>query len=267
MVTEIITEETIGKYLKVLKNEEIFGILDGRISAIAVWDEEKEQPQGVLTAEIHTELILIRRIYVLPEYRDGETGNVLMHIATDIPEEQRVPYVIYGTDDEIDETLLAEYGFSEVPSKYSWIEGVLENYKEIKVPPKAFDMGTLDKAPMDKVQDFVLKSDPDRFMQMPDGYLESGRFSDASLICMKNDAIVGVILLEELDDSIQIPYIHTKDNLALLYSLYVLRKVLWTEYEPTARLQFLMNDGIGREALTVLIHPSEEKKIRIFRYE
>ena len=265
MITEVITEESIGKYIKLLKNEEIFGILDGRVSAVAAWDDEKEQPQGVLTAEIHMNYIQIRRLYVLPEYQEEDTRHILMNIATDLPEDMKTPIVFCGTDDEIDETLVAEFGFKEISSKYSWIEGDLENYKEIKAPMKVFDIVTLDKAPMNRVQDFVLKSEYDRFIQVPDGYLEEGRFSDASLVCLNRDVIVGVILLEEMDQFIRIPYIHTKDNIALLYALYVLRKVLWMEYAPKAKLRFLMHDGIGRDALNLLMRPGEEKKIRIFR--
>ena len=183
------------------------------------------------------------------------------------PEELKMPFLFCGTDEETDSELLSEYGFHEVSTDYSWIEGLLVNYREIKAPPKAYEVGTLDQAPMESVQRFVLESDYDRLLQIPDGYLESDRFSDASLICLDRNSVVGVILLEETDDSIRVPYIHTKDNMALLYALYILRKVLYSDYSSKARLQFLMHDGIGREAISALINPGVEKKIHVFRYE
>ena len=267
MNTEIITEESIGKYLKLLRNEEIFGILDGRISGIGACDDETDLPQGILTAEIHMDYIRIRRIHVLPEYREGDTAHILLHVVMDLPEDLKMPFMCYGTEDEIDTELLSEYGFKEISTDYSWIEGLLANYKEIKAPPKAYEVGTLDKAPMDRVQRFVLESNYDKLLQIPDGYLEGDRFSDASLVCMDRNTIVSVILMEETDDTIRIPYMHTKNNLALLYALFVLRKLLNSEYESKARLQFLMHKGIGREAIRALIHPGYEKKIRVFRYE
>ena len=267
MITEIITEESIGKYLRLLKNEEVFGILDGRISGIGASDDETDLPQGVITAEIHMEYIRIRRIHVLPEYRESDTAHVLLNVVMDLPEELKMPFLFCGTDEETDSELLSEYGFHEVSTDYSWIEGLLVNYREIKAPPKAYEVGTLDQAPMESVQRFVLESDYDRLLQIPDGYLESDRFSDASLICLDRNSVVGVILLEETDDSIRVPYIHTKDNMALLYALYILRKVLYSDYSSKARLQFLMHDGIGREAISALINPGVEKKIHVFRYE
>ena len=267
MMTEIITEESIGKYIKILKNEEIFGILDGRITGLGACDDESGQPEGVLVAEIHMEYILLRRIYVLPDCQDEDLISRLMDIVTDLPEDLKAPIYYYGTDEETDATVLAQYGFKEIPNGYSCIEGFLEDYKEIKAPPKLFEVGTLDQVPKDSVQNFVLSSTHDRFMQIPDGYLDISRFSDASLVCYKRNIVVGVILMEETDDMIRIPYMYTKDNMALLYSLYVLRKVLFADYAPKAKLCFVMRDGIGREAIHALIRPSEEKKIRVFRHE
>lgn len=267
MVTEIITEETIGKYLKLLKNDEVFGILDSRISGIGAYDDDSELPQGILTAEIHMEYIQIRRIHVLPEYREGDAAHVLLNVVMDLPEELKMPFLFFGTEEETDAELLSEYGFQEVSSDYSWIEGLLANYREIKAPPRIYEVGTLDQAPLESVQRFVLESDYDSLLQIPDGYLEEDRFSDASLICLHRNTIVGVILLEETDDSIRVPYIHTKDNMALLYALYVLRKLLYSEYASKAKLQFLMRDGIGREAISALISPGEEKKIHVYRHE
>ena len=267
MITEIITEESIGTYIKVLKNEEIFGILDGRITGIGARNEETGLPQGVLTAEIHMEYILVRRIYIRPEYSGGETADGLIRIITDLPDDLKAPILLYGTEDTIDKGLLSRYGFTEMQSRYSLIQGELENYKEIRTPMKTYETATLDKAPIDQVQAFILGSDYDRFIQIPDGYLDAARFSDGSLVCLDHGRVAGVILMEEPDDGIRITYMHAKNNMVLLHAMYVLKRVLMSEYPPKARLQFLMKDGIGREAISVLMNPGAEKKVSIFRYE
>ena len=62
IMTEIVTEETISKYMEFLGNEEIFGILNGRFSCMGACDRESGQPLGILTAEIHMDHIRIRRV-------------------------------------------------------------------------------------------------------------------------------------------------------------------------------------------------------------
>lgn len=267
MITEIITEDSIGKYIKVLKNEEIFGILNGRFSCVGACDEQTGLPQGILSAEIHMEYIQVRRVYVLPGYQEEDVAAELLEIITDLPEELKQPILYYEVEDLVDESLLSRYGFTEVKCGCSLIEGDLEHYKEIKAPPMNFSIGTLDQASPDMVRAFILASDYDKFLQIPDGYPDATRFSDGSLVIMAHGKVIGVILLEEMDDVIRVPYIHAKSNVELLYALHVLRKVLLSEYSLKARVQFLMRDGIGREAIRVLMDRGVEKKIRMFRYE
>ena len=264
ILTEIVTEETISKYMEFLGNEEIFGILNGRFSCMGVCDRKSGQPLGILTAEIHMSHIRVRRVRVLPE-AEG-TARALMDIVTDLPEDMALPVLFFGTDEDVDEKLLTESGFTETDCRYSCIEGSLTDFKAIEAPPKC-DIGTLDQVPFPKVESFVLGSEHDRILLTPDGYLERDRFSDASLCCMDSGKVTGVILLEEKDDFIQIPYIRTKDGKALLFAFYVLRKLLTAEFAPDTKIRFLLCDGVGREAVNAIFPGGREKKIRGFRYE
>ncbi len=265
VLTEVLMEETIGKYMEFLRNEDIFGIMNGRYTCVGASDGESGQPLGILTAEIHMDHIRVKGIRVLP----GAEGaaRALLGIITDLPEDMEVSVLFLGTDEETDEKLLTESGFTETESKYSCFEGILEDLKEMEAPPKSCDIGTLDQAPLQKVEGFVLGSEYDRVLQVPDGYLDEDRFSDASLVCMDRGKVVGVILLEETDDLIHVPYIRTKDGKALLYAFYVLRKLLTSEYAPKAKIRFLLCDGVGREAVKAMLPGGREKKLRVFRYE
>ena len=128
MITEIITDETVGKYLGFLKNEEIFGIGNGRFTCIGVCDDNTEDPMGILTAEVHMEHIRIRRLFVRPGCPRRKTAKMLISVITDLPDEMKMPVFFFGTEEETDPDFLAGCGFMELPfSRYSYFEGYLED--------------------------------------------------------------------------------------------------------------------------------------------
>ena len=265
MITEIITEETVKKYMPLLKNEEIFGIENERFTCFGACDEETGDPIGILTAEVYMEHIRIRRIFTSP--KDKKTEKALISLVTDLPEDMKLPVYCFGTDEEIDEALLLESGFTEVPSDYSYIEGTPEDIKDLGTPPKVCEVRTLDRAPLTGVQNFITETQPDGILGVPDSYLDLNRFSDASLVAVNQHRIVGLLMVEETDDMIEVPYICATGNKVTIFLFYVFKKLLEAEYDAEARLRFVICDELKKVAINALMESGVEKKVRIFRYD
>ncbi len=266
MNVEIVTGDIIREYMSILTTEEVLDCEEEKITCFGAYDEETEDIMGILTAEIYPEFIVIKRIYVCPDYEGKGVENELLAHVTDIPDELRLPIYIYGVEEEMDDELLTECGFSTIPSKYSYIEGLLMNYVEINAALTEGELKTLDKIPMEELEKFVLQKDHDKLLQIPEGYLDTERFTEGSLVLLKRHMIDGAILIEESDGYINIPYIYAEDKRLLLYAFFILKKLLIAEFEPRAKLRFLICDGIGREAISRLIIDSNEKKIAIYKY-
>lgn len=266
MYTEIITDDSIGGYMGLLTNEEYFGIEKEIFTGFGAREEGTDQVLGILIAEVHMTHIRIRRLYRDPDLADEAAMTELLRVVTDLPEDQKLPVLFSGTDEEIDAKLLTEHGFKEIPGKYTVIEGTLEHFREFSAA-KTCDVCTLDQLPVSLVERFILENEPDRFLQMPEDYLDTDRFSEASLVCVDGKKITGVILMEESDLGIRIPYMKSGDKKALLYALYVLRKLLFSEFGPGIKISFLTNDEAEKKAIHALFSICEEKKIHIFSYK
>lgn len=266
MNVEMINDDIVEEYLDLLTSEEVFGCSNGRISCFGAYDEDTGEPMGVLTAEIFPEYIRIKRIYVRHEFADEGVDEALIDIVTDLPDEARLPIYMFGTENEIDPEFLEDNGFEKVPSKYSYIEGKLGDYISVAASLGDGELKTLNQVPAEELEKYVFKTEHDAFMQIPEDYLDTEKFSEVSLVMLKKRLIEGAILLEEEENYIYVPYIQANDNKLLLYAFFILKKLLFTEFEPEDRIRFLICDGKGREALTRIIRNCEEYEIGIYRF-
>ena len=267
MNVEIVNGDIIHEYLGILTTEEVLDCETEKITCFGAYDEETEDIMGILTAEIYPEFIVIKRIYVCPDYEGTGVENELLAHVTDIPDEIRLPIYIYGPEEDMDDELLTDCGFEALPSNYSYINGLLNDFIEINAALTDGELKTLDKIPSEELEKFVLQKDHDKLLQIPEGYLNTDRFSEGSLVLLKKHMIDGAILIEESDGFINIPYIYAEDNRLLLYAFFILKKLLLLEFTPGAKLRFLICNGIGREAITRLIRNSSEQKIAIYKYD
>ena len=264
MITEMITGETINTYMNLLSNEEIFGIENERFTCFGACDEDTGEALGIITAEVYMEHIRIRRVFSMP--KNTETEKALMAVITNLPEDMKLPVYYFGTDEEVDEELLLKCGFTEEQSKYSYIEGTPENLKEVGNPSRVCEFRTLDKAPLDGVQDFLTGIHPDGLLEVPDAYLDLNRFSDASLVAVSQHKIEGILLVEDTGDLIEVPYISARDNKVVILLFHVLKKMCSVEYGPKVRLRFVICDKMKQEAINALMKDGIEHKVRIFKY-
>ena len=69
-------------------------------------------------------------------------------------------------------------------------------------------------------------NDPhDDLIQFPEGLVDSNRFSDGSLVCIKDGKIEAVMLTEEQDERIDVTYIHSTDGRYILDLFSVLKRM------------------------------------------
>ena len=268
MNTEVITRSSVKRYTELLSNAELFGIERGRYTCFGAYENETKEGIGVLLAEILPSNIQIRIIRVLPAYRRQGVASGLMAAVTNLPEELQLPVYTYGTKEELEEEFLVAMGFQEVQEEYSYIEGVLKDFRKLPMPPKNSNLSihTIDMVSEKMLVNFLLHAPKDDILQIPEKVPDKNRYSDGSIACMRENRLVAVILVEETDRDITIPYIFGNDREALLYGLAALRQAILEEYSPEVRIRFLQCGERGKEAIFKLLPNGTEEKIHIFKY-
>ena len=267
MNIEIIEGDIIHNYIEYMTTAEFIECESGKITCFGAYDEETEEIMGVLSAEVYPEFISIKRIFVCPDFGREEVESALLDAVTDLPDEIRLPIYVFGTEDEIDEEIIEANGFMKLPSNYSYIEGQLKDFINLNASLTEGELKTLDKIPPEELENFIFHNSYDDLIQMPGGYIDMDRFSEGSLVLLKKHLIDGAILIEESDKYIQIPYIFAEDNRLLLYAFFILKKLLFTEYAPGAKLRFLICNGVGADAIKRIIRNSTEHNISIFKFK
>ena len=267
MQTEMISSDEVTRYLGLISNAEILGMESGRYTCFGAFDDEKNKGAGVLVAEVLMDSIRIERIYVSPEYRRKGIAKELFHIVTDLPENMKQPIIAYGVENEINREFLEAMGFHEIENGYSCLEGKLGDYQKLPLPLEGseYSLVPAEGIAANALNNFVAEMQKEKHMQMPALFMEYDTFPDGSVVCIKNKEIAAVLLLEEADSNVIIPFVFGKDNKAILFCFSALREELIEEYGSDARLRFLLNKGKGREAIEKIVKDMEEKKILIYR--
>ena len=266
MQTEIITPDTVSKYLGVLTGDEIYAISDDRYTCFGAFDNKSGHGLGILAAQVLPEYIKIERIFTLPEYRNQGIASALLDLATGIP---NPPTFRIFIDSPVSDTVfLVNRGFAEEDSSYSFITGRLGDVVSVSRTGKL--AGGLEVLPADKTDQrhlaqFVFSSGFDDFVQIPEGFLDMDRFSDGSTVCSHYGKVLSAVLLEELDDWLQITWMKGSDNRSMLSAFSALKRELDQEYVPGAAIRFLICDDKDRALISNLIRNSREEKIRIFK--
>ena len=265
--TEIVSREELKRYLGLLDNMEILGMENGKYTCMGAFDDETQTGMGVLVAEVLTECIHIKRIYVMPEYRRMGVAKKLFQIITDLPEELKQPVVAYGVKEELDQGFLDAMGFHESKSEYTYLEGRLGDYQKLPSPAKESEYSLLpvERVSANALKNYMLEIQKENRIQIPELFAGDEQFSDGSIVCLNGHQIAAVILLEEFPQHILVPFIFGRDKKAILYCFSALREELSEEYGPDARIRFLLNKGRGREAIEKIVANTIEKEILIYQ--
>ncbi|MCR5249685.1 MAG: GNAT family N-acetyltransferase [Lachnospiraceae bacterium] len=270
MQTERIVRENQSRYLKLLSNDELFANEEGRYSCFGAFDEDSREALGVLVAQILPAYIRIVKLYTLPKHRNRGVASTLLKLATDLPEELSLPFYAVVSGEEADPEFLTKRGFVKTDDRYSYLSGWLEDLEDLPRPqnlPSSARVLPADRVPYESLSDYVLSFGHDELLQFPEMKLDMNRFSDGSLVCTRDKEINAVLLMEELDEYIQISWIHCRDSRSLYQIFSVMKKALKSEYDPEAELRFLLCDNKGEEAIEKVFRYRERIPVHIYRLE
>ncbi|MBR3305769.1 MAG: GNAT family N-acetyltransferase [Lachnospiraceae bacterium] len=264
MRTEIITEDLCAKYLKILSNEEIFALGEGRMSVMGAYDEESGEAAAVMAVQILPRHILIERIFTLPEYRKKGAATALLSYLKDLPEDLALPVYLVTHRTDADTEFLLKRGFSESKSRFFFLAGKLG---DMDIPENTGDLSCdpIEKVPYVRLYEYSFKDNPDTFLQLPELVLDMDRFSDGSICCRRGREVCGMMLMEEPDDGIQISFLRYDDEAAAEALFSEASKLLKEEYGPEADLRFLLCGDEEKDTIGKFFRYSEEQPIRIFR--
>ncbi|MBQ7706653.1 MAG: GNAT family N-acetyltransferase [Lachnospiraceae bacterium] len=267
MKTEIITGNELKKYLGLLDNMEISGMENGRYTCFGAFDDKSDKGIGILVAESLPDYILVKRIFVLPEYRRKGVATALLKIVTDLPEDLKQPVITYGAKEELDKKFLDAMGFKEVKSDYTYIEGTLGDYRKLHLPAKKSEYKLIpaEKITTNALKKFIFDMKKKKNIKLQELFVDDDTISDESIVCMKNNKIAAVIMLEESDGNVMLPLVFGKDTKAILYCFSAFYEILSGDFGPEECIRILLNKDIGKEAIEKIIGNTTEKKVLIYK--
>ncbi|MCR4891407.1 MAG: hypothetical protein K5989_04380 [Lachnospiraceae bacterium] len=268
MQTTRITDENLGDFIPLLRNDEIFGINEDRYIGFGAYDEDENRPMAILVVDIFPEYVRIINLYTDPVYRKQGAASALLSIITDNPEGENLPIYIISSNTEINVDFLSSRNFKEVESKYYYLSGNLGDMSKIPLK-KDLKEGLVIK-PINQVsnrelQKFLSHSPHDDFLEFPEIIVDKRRFSDGSIVCFREGKISALILMREFDDFIQISWIYGTDYKSLYVIFSMVKSILLTDYSEKANIRFLLSNEKGRETIQSILKNHEELPIHIFK--
>ncbi len=268
MKTEAITRENLSRYISMLSNDEFFDIESGRLSGFGACDEKSGDGMGVLAAEILPDHIRIVKLFTAEKFRKKGVATKLINMVCDLPDELKMPFYIITDRMDADFKFLKEKGFVETESPYKYIYSKLSDMRDITAPDNVKD--GLKIVPINQVSEQVLSyyisnAEPDKFLRFPEIPIDFDRFSEGSLVCIKDKSICAMLLIEEPDEAIEISFIHCIDPKALYSILALIKPALLLEYSEETNVRILVCNKNEESVGKGLLNNCVEKEIKILK--
>ncbi len=268
MKTEVITRENLSRYISMLSNDEIFDNESERLSCFGGYDEKSGEGMGVIAVKILPDYIRIEKVFTVEKFRKTGVATELLSIVSDLPEEVKMPFFIITDQTDIDFAFLKGRGFSETESAYKFIYAKLSDMREITVPDSIKDglrIVTLSHVPENELLNYVSHAEADNFLQFPEIPIDLSRFSEGSLICLKDNSICAMMLIEESDEAIQITFMHCLDPKALYGIFALIKPALLLEYSGESTVRFLVCNKNSEDVGKGLFDSYTEKGIKLLK--
>ena len=266
-----ISRGNLSEYMHLLSSDEYFGIDEDRLTCFAAVDDSSDVA-GLLIVQIFPEYIRLERLTVFPEYREKNVAAQLLEIIKERPEDARLPIYAFLEDEKELESVLEDSGFEKEDSDYCFVTGNLKDIVETNVrkvlnEPGAKDIKAfcLDKIPEYLVRKFVLKSAHDELLQFPDKTIDFERFSDGSIVCLKNKEIKAALLMEENEDFTQFTWMHGDDNIAVYICVALAKSELESEYGPEYKIRCLCRKEAEEQAYKGIFTKCEKTNIDVYK--
>ena len=247
MTVEMIDGSNLRDYMHLLDNEEIYGIRSGRLSGIGVFDEDGDRPMGFAVLEILPGYVSLRRLFVAGRCDKRRVSEEILEVVRSMPKEDRLPVFFFVTGNGGEELrLMQKNGFHLDEEDYTCKEVLLSGMKDIYVTGienAGVCIDSVADVTDEELYPFVFNSPYDPILQIPWFDIDRDRFADG-IVCKKNNRVTAVLLLEENDDYVVVPWFYGTDTISISICLARLKEIFSHDAEEDVTFHFLAAAGV-----------------------
>ena len=227
-----------NSFLEQMKGEEIQGIADGSLMGIGVYNQTDGKAEGFGIVEIFPEYIYIHRVRSIMDVKEKSIWSCVLEFIKNMPREDRLPVYTFVIE-ESSRGELKELGLIPDNKHFMYEMGIASDLKKLSFEKKpGMNVVTMEDVTEKEVLDFLLNAPFDRFFQVPYGDIKADKLS-GSIICKINDKIAAMLLIEDRDDFMKIPWFYYKEKNAMKACFYILKNLLDVDYDPDTKIVFL----------------------------
>ena len=265
LAAEVLGAEEMNVCISYMDNEEVQGILNDRLTGIGVYDETDGILEGFGIVEIFPEYILIRRVDTCLDVREEAILESVGSYISQTTKENKLPIYLLDMGGG-KKTSLQGTGFALDKKKFMCELGMSSNLKKI-VLEKKNDMSVtfLEEVEEEEVLPFLLNAPYDSFFQIPYADIKADHLS-GSIICKNKDRILAMILIEDDDRYIKIPWYYYKDKAAMDACFLVLKNILKNDFESDMPILFLDSGKNKKELMDYFSGKIKEVPLCVYRW-
>lgn len=264
LAAEFLETEKLNSYIPYMNNDEIQGILDGRLSGIAVYNEFDDKPEGFGIVEIFPEYIRIHRVGSCMDVNEKSILECVGKYISRMPSSGKLPIYIFEAG-EGQKNKPEEAGFVLDKGQFMYELGMSSDLKKIVLEKKSeMNVVFLGEADEDEALAFLLNAPYDPFFQIPYADIKADNLS-GSIVCKNKDRILAMILIEDDDRFVKIPWYYYKDKTAMDACFLVLKKLIENDYDSDMPVLFLDSGKNKKELMDYFSEKIREVPVHAYR--
>lgn len=265
LVSKVLGAEKLNACISYMDNEEIQGILNGRMTGIGVYNETDGVLEGLGIVEIFPDYILIRRVDTRMDVKEESILESVGKYISQTTQENKLPIYFLDRGDG-KKSSLEESGFVQDKKKFMCELGLSSNLKKIALEKKNdLSVMFLEEVEEEEALSFLLNAPHDSFFQIPYADIKADCLS-GSIVCKNKDRILAMILIEDDDRYIKIPWYYYKDKAAMDACFFVLKNLLKNDFESDVPILFLDSGKNKKELMDYFSGKIKEVPIYAYRW-
>ena len=262
---EVIDSDILADYMPYMTNDEIVGCDTGKFVGLGAFDVIENKVLGLCIVEVLPEFILI---HDLKTVSDEDANDVEKRLITFIKEDPMLPIHMFVSKDNKDECKKMEkLGFQPEKSGCYYMEGKLSNMAELPTPDKntsQMKAAFVNQYSEEELLPFILNSPHNRFLQIPWDSIDNDRFGDG-IVCTSKGKVSAVLLCEEDDDRVMIPWFHGISEQTTDACFFVLKNVFSKDNEGDINFRFICTEANQKESPDKYFKKMKKSEIYLFR--
>lgn len=264
LVSEVIEADNLNTYISYMNNGEIIGVMEGRLTGIGVSNELDKKPEGLGIIEIFPEYICIHRIDTCMDVSEQAILDSIVKHIRQMPKADELPIYMFETGEDR-KTKLEEVGFIRDKRQFMYELGMSSDLKKITFDKKSeMNVVLLEEVEEDEVLAFLMNAPYDPFFQIPYSDIKADNLS-GSIVCKNKDRILAMILVEDDDRFIKIPWYYYKDKDAADACFFVLKKLIKNDYDSDMPILFLDSGKNKKELMGYFSEKIKEVPVHAYR--